>query len=191
VDHQKLSSLKSETDADLIQGCRRGDERAWERVLDRYERLIYSIALKHGLSVDEAADITQITFTILLQSLDSLREDTRLAAWLSTVAKRHVWRRLDKRRREQVSPEEDLASQDWSHGDSENPIRMWEQVEWLRDGLQQLDERCRQLLTCLYFEAKSLSYQEVASRFSLSVGSVGPTRARCLERLKSIMAEVV
>ncbi|HLF89686.1 MAG TPA: sigma-70 family RNA polymerase sigma factor [Anaerolineales bacterium] len=183
--------MTSETDIDLIHACRRGDMRAWERVLEKYERLVFSIALKYGLSVEDAADVTQTTFTILMQSLDSLREDTRLAPWLATVAKRHTWRCLTKRKREQVTPDEDLARQDWAVQRPANPFETWERVEWLRDGLGQLDERCRELLLTLYFEVETPSYVEVAERFEMSPGSVGPTRARCLERLKSLMVEAV
>src|SRR5262245_21529673 len=61
-----------QTDQDLIQACRAGDAQAWERLLDKYERLVFSISLNHGLTTDDAADITQITFTIFLQNLDSL-----------------------------------------------------------------------------------------------------------------------
>jgi len=183
--------LTTDTDFDLIQACRRGEMRAWERLLDKYERLVYSIALKYGLSVEDAADVAQITFTILMQSLDSLREDTRLAPWLVTVAKRHTWRWLTKHRREQVAPDEDLAAQEWGVHITANPIENWERVEWLRGGLEQLDERCRKLLSTLYFETETPSYVEVARQFKMPPGSVGPTRARCLERLKSLMLEAV
>src|SRR5215216_3858638 len=71
-------------------------------LLNRYERLVYSIPLRYGLSRDDAADIAQITFTILIQSMDSLSEDSRLGPWLVTVARRHTWRLLDRNRRERA-----------------------------------------------------------------------------------------
>src|SRR3990172_10262395 len=87
----RLSSAKADSpapDRDLILACRSGDKIAWERLLDKYERLVYSIPLNYGLTSEDAADISQITFTILIQSLDRLRDDTRLAPWLATVARR-------------------------------------------------------------------------------------------------------
>lgn len=180
--------MNEQTDYELIQACRRGDARAWDRLLDRYERLVYYIALKHGLTPDDAADVAQTTFTILMQRLDSLREDTRLAPWLSTVTKRQTWRWLSKQKREQVHPEEDLAGADWAHTRKvKDPFEAWERVEWLRAGLEKLDERCRELLQALYFEAETPSYVEIAERFAIATGSVGPIRARCLARLKDIM----
>lgn len=184
-------SLTSETDFDLIQACRKGESHAWERILNKFERLVYSIALKYGLSVEDAADVTQTTFTILMQSLDSLREDTRLAPWLATVAKRHTWRCMTKRKREQTTPDDDLAMQAWAVQRPANPFEAWERVEWLRNGLEQLDQRCREILLSLYFEAETPSYVEIAERFEMSPGSVGPTRARCLERLRALMVEAV
>jgi RNA polymerase sigma factor (sigma-70 family) len=181
----------SETDHDLIQACRKGDVHAWERVLDQYERLVYSVALKTGLSVEDAADVTQITFTILMQSLDDLREDSRLAPWLATVARRHAWRYLAKRRREPVGFEKDLAESGLAEERAANPFEMWERIEWLRAGLEKLDDRCRKLLKSLYFDTDQPSYADIADEMSMAVGSVGPTRARCLERLKALMTEAV
>src|ERR687892_616455 len=98
-----------QTDRDLIRACRSGDGRAWECLLDKYERLVFSISLNYGLTTEDAADITQITFTILLQSLDTLPDELRLSGWLTTVARRHTWRLLARNRREAVNPNEDLA----------------------------------------------------------------------------------
>ncbi|HZM20970.1 MAG TPA: sigma-70 family RNA polymerase sigma factor, partial [Anaerolineales bacterium] len=98
-----------QTDRDLIRACRSGDARAWERLLDKYERLVFSISLNYGLTTDDAADVTQITFTILLQNLNTLPDEIRLSSWLATVARRHTWRLLARNRREAVNPDEDLA----------------------------------------------------------------------------------
>ncbi|MGH2522850.1 MAG: RNA polymerase sigma factor, partial [Anaerolineales bacterium] len=141
----------AEFDHDLIQACLEGDSRAWERLLDKYERLVFSIPLNYGLTDDDAADITQTTFTILMQSLDTLREDTRLAPWLATVARRHSWRWLARRRRESVNPEADLTENE-ALGGSVDYTERWERLEWLNQGLNLLDERCRNLLLALYFD---------------------------------------
>src|SRR3712207_9440028 len=83
------------SDRDLIRRCQQGSAGAWQQLLNKYERLVYSIPLRYGLSRDEAADIAQNTFTILLESLDTLSEDSRLGAWLATVARRQSWRLLE------------------------------------------------------------------------------------------------
>ena len=178
-----------QTDHDLIRACHAGDGRAWERLLDTYERLVFSIALNYGLTTDDAADVTQITFTILLQNLDTLPDGIRLAPWLATVARRHTWRLLARNRREAVHPEEDLAGNE-TLGGVVDPSERWELAEWLNYGLSMLDERCRQLLLALYFDVEQPSYAQVADRLNMQVGSIGPTRARCLEQMKHNMHSV-
>lgn len=177
---------KLETDHDLIRACRAGDPRAWERLLDKYERLVFSISLNYGLTMDDAADVTQITFTILLQNLKTLPDGIHLASWLATVARRHTWRFLARNRREDVNPEEDLAGNE-TLGGIVDPSEGWELAEWLNYGLSTLDERCRQLLLALYFDAEQPSYAQVADHLKIPVGSIGPTRARCLEQMKQNM----
>lgn len=176
------------TDSDLIQACRAGDTDAWERLVDEYERLVYSIALNQGATAEDAADVTQITFTILMESLDDLRDDSNLAAWLGTVARRHTWRLLKRRRREPTGADADIAGDPTARKSPESntnvAVARWEQIEWIEYGLKLLDDRCRQLLLALYFDPDEPSYADVADRLDMAVGSVGPTRARCLERMR-------
>ncbi len=174
------------SDHDLIQACRAGDGRAWESLLDKYERLVFSISINHGLTTDDAADIAQITFTILLQNLDTLPDDIRLAPWLATVARRHTWRLVGRNRREAVNPKEDIAGNETFGGVIDDSQR-WELAEWIHYGLTTLDERCRKLLLALYFDAEQPSYAQVADHLNVPVGSIGPTRARCLEQMKQNM----
>lgn len=184
----------SESDRKLVESCRRGDARAWERLVSTYERLVFSIPLNYGLSRDDAADITQITFAYLIQSLDSETEIERLGPWLATVARRHTWRMMDRGRRESAGSHEDLAgSATLSEtaalvGKSDaDPVERWELAEWLHQGLSLVSEPCRELLLALYFDPQQPSYEEVAARLNRPVGSIGPTRARCLKALKKAM----
>lgn len=182
--------MQYETDDDLIRGCRTGDTEAWQELLDRYERLVFSIPLNYGLSRDDAADIVQLTFTSLIESLDTLHQESRLGAWLATVARRKTWRVIERGRRESVDEYEQLAETLPSLGqDSSSYLERWEMLEWLNHGLSALNARCRELLLALYFEPQEPSYAEIAERMGMSIGGIGPTRARCLERLKQIMTE--
>jgi len=177
------------TDRDLISACRSGDARAWERLLDKYERLVFSISLNYGLTTDDAADVTQITFTILLQNLNTLPDEIPLSSWLATVARRHTWRLLARNRREAVNPGEDLASNEAVGGIVDDRERR-ELAEWLYQGLSLLDERCRRLLLALYFDAEQPSYAQIADRLKMAIGSIGPTRARCLEQMRQSLHTV-
>ena len=165
---------------------------AWERMFGKYERLVFSIPLHYGLNSDEAADITQIVFTALLQSLDALHEDSNLGAWLCTVARRHTWRVLKRGQHEALDEVDDefmrkgaalLGQPDRSD------IQYWEMVNWLQQGLEKLGARCQELLRALYFDERQPSYTDVATQFGIPVGSIGPTRARCLAQLKKLLEE--
>lgn len=180
-------------DEALVRACREGDARAWRRLVKKYERLVYSIPLSYGLSHDDAADITQITFTVLSESLDSVRDESRLAAWLSTVAKRHTWRLLDRNRLESVSEHLDdveLAENAALLGKSDaDSIEYWELIEWLDAGLSKMKKPCRDLLLALYFQPEQPSYAQIAASLDVAVGSIGPTRARCLQSLRKLLEE--
>ena len=181
----------AESDRDLIQRCRRGSTGAWNQVLNRYERLVFSIPLRHGLPPDDAADVAQLTFTALVENMDKLAEDSRLGAWLSVVARRNTWRKLGRNRRE--IPSEHLEGTALAENavllgkNDANSIEHWELSDWLDGGLSQLSERCRALLTALYFKSELSSYAEVAEHFGMPLGSIGPTRARCLKRLRLVL----
>lgn len=179
-----------ESDDILIEKCRKGDADAWRRLVDRYQRLVYSIPLNYGASAADAADVAQLTFTILVQRLDDLREGTRLAPWLGTVARRHTWRLLERSRREAVGTHDDIAATEQTDGDAVfHPQEVLDRVMWLDSGLAQLDRRCRTLLMLLYLSPAQPSYAEVAEQLAMPVGSIGPTRARCLERMRTVLGE--
>jgi RNA polymerase sigma factor (sigma-70 family) len=180
-------------DRDLIRRCRQGSAGAWRQMLNNYERLVYSIPLRYGLSQADAADVAQTTFTILIQSLDTLPDDSRLGPWLATVARRHTWRFLERNRRETASESLDymrLTQSAMLLGKHDaDSIEHWELSEWLDAGLSKVSERCRELLLVLYFQSEQSSYTEVAERMGMPLGSIGPTRARCLKRLKQVLGK--
>jgi RNA polymerase sigma factor (sigma-70 family) len=181
------------SDRDLILRCRQGSAGAWHQLLNRYERLVYSIPLRYGLSRDDAADIAQITFTILIQNIDSLTEDSRLAPWLVTVARRHSWRLMERNRRESANEcleGTDVAASAVVLGKSDaDSIEHWELTEWLEAGLSKISAACRELLLALYFQPETSSYAEVAEHLGMPLGSIGPRRARCLKSLRRVLGE--
>lgn len=174
------------SDHSLLLACQRGDRRAWQQLLDRYERLVYSIPLQFGLSRTDADDVAQMTFTALLSSLDVIEDETRLGAWLATVAKRQTWRLAERRRRERPDGDDEIDTAT----DDDDARASVERLEWLHQGLVQMDDRCRALLTALYFDEREPSYVDVGAQFGIPVGSIGPTRARCLQKLKSILDDL-
>lgn len=170
----------------LLERCRTGEEAAWSELVTRYERLVYGVALREGLAVDDAADVTQSVFETLFTSLDALREVERLSSWLYAVARRQAWKVRERRRREQpssiVTEGEDPGSAHMT-----DPAGDLDRALSLHEALQELGEPCRGLLTALYFDPAQPSYAEVAARLGRPVGSIGPSRARCLQHLRAVL----
>lgn len=169
------------SDLELLTACRAGDPQAWELLVERYERLVFSVALRNGVTREEAADITQMTFIALLESIAKLREEQRVASWLMSVSRRLAWRQRRRNERELLGLEGVSLSDD--------AIANWERVAVVQEGLQRLGRACRDLIQALYFDPASPSYAAVAERLGRPIGGIGPMRARCLQRLRSLLGE--
>lgn len=172
-------------DSRLIQDCLKGRQAAWDELVERYSRLIYSIPLRMGLSHTDADDVVQVVWGIVLRRLETLREVDRLSAWLIRTTHRESWRR-GRQTRKHVSLDEahaDRATPD------EDEVVVLERQQLVRQALEQLDERCRKLLMALFFDRESKGYDEIASDLGIKVGSIGPTRARCFKRLEKILGK--
>ncbi|WP_229053000.1 RNA polymerase sigma factor [Aeromicrobium sp. Leaf350] len=175
-------ALAAPTDPELLQRCRAGDAAAWDLLVERYERLVFSVALRNGLSRDDAADVTQTTFVALIDALHRLEDDQRLASWLMTVARRQAWRVRSTSRR-------DLPLEALVEPATEDPYELWDTQTVVHDALATLGGTCRELLLALYFDPEEPSYADIATRLGRSIGGIGPLRGRCLERLRTLMTE--
>lgn len=169
------------TDADLLRRCRRRDAEAWNLLVARYERLVYTVALRNGLNAEDAADVTQSAFVALVDSLDRIRDDEKLASWLMTVARRQAWRTRNLSRR--------TTSLEVAAEATSDPFADWATVAALHDALATLGGTCRELLLALYFDQDAPSYAEIARRFGRSIGGIGPLRGRCLDKLREILRD--
>lgn len=177
-------------DAALVLACRRGDARSWEALIEKYKRLIYAIPKRARLDDDQAADVFQMVFSKLVENLDKIEQPERLQAWLVTTARRETIRLINESRRtvSVTSDDEDAPDPLDSIADT-NPLpdEVLERLQFqqrIRAGMDAIDERCRNLLQWLYGEVDAPSYAEIAARLGIPEGSIGPTRARCVEKLK-------
>jgi RNA polymerase sigma factor (sigma-70 family) len=169
------------SDRELIDACLRGEQDAWTDLILRYQRLIYSVARKLCPHVEDSADVFQRVCLDLFQSLKTLRNDQTLPAWLITVTKRRAYSVL-KNTRENI-PIDDSFSEDAPH------VEAVEREFLLERYLSELPERCQQLIHLLYFDADEPSYEEVSKHTGMPVASIGPTRARCLEKLRKLVGK--
>jgi RNA polymerase sigma factor (sigma-70 family) len=181
------------SDGSLVQACRQGDEAAWEALVRRYQRLIYSIPRRSGMADDSAADIFQRVFSKLFESLDRIEQPERVGAWLVTAAKRETWRMS---RQERALTPLSGAGPDGEDDEVEIPdtaplpedvVAALQQQHAVRGALAQMDKRCRSLLTMLFYRAEAPPYTEIAATLGTSEGSIGPTRARCLDKLRRLL----
>lgn len=183
-------------DAQLIERCRAGDAMAWRALVSRYQRLVHAIVIRMGLDDHVAADVFQTVFEKLMRHIGSLREPDRLQAWIVTTAKREglAARRAGQRQvsMSRADDEDPDAHDEWDIADqtprAEQQLEELQQLNRLRLALDRLDERCRELLLLVFRdEDERLGYDEVGRRLQLPVGSIGPTRSRCLGKLRKLL----
>jgi RNA polymerase sigma factor (sigma-70 family) len=180
------------TDEELITACRDGDGAAWAVLVERYERLVYTVPSRYGLTPAEIDDVFQSVWFSLLRSLDGIREPDRIAAWLVTTARRECWERRrgsDFRMSSAGSPETDLRNEPVDQIAPEEAVAEFLAHERLRLALEHLDDRCRTLLELLYYDSDEPSYAQIAEILDMPIGSIGPVRARCLNKLRLILHE--
>ena len=172
---------------DLVQAAAAGDRQAWDHVVNRFSGLLWSVAAGYRLSHADAADVFQTTWLKLLENLDSLRDPERVGAWLATTARRESQRALRRSDRVQpVSDERELEPEGPGAPPPEAAVLRSERDRVLWHAFAQLSEACQRLLRIVV--VVSPPYQEVAAALDMPVGSIGPTRARCLERLRRNLA---
>jgi RNA polymerase sigma factor (sigma-70 family) len=174
--------------ADLVRAAGTGDRAAWDGLVARYAGLVWAVARGHRLQGEDAADVFQTTWLRLVEQLPRIREPERVGAWLATTARRECLRVLRRSGRETTrGPEALEAVPDDAPGFDEGLVRA-EQHEALWHHLQTSSDRCRRLLRVLVADPP-LSYAEVAEVLEMPIGSIGPTRRRCLEQLRQRLEE--
>ncbi len=176
-------NLAEASDADVIQRCLDGSERAWDTLLARYEKLIYHTAFRAGAASDEVGEIFQVVCVTWFQELPRLRNPERLGAWLVTTTRRACWSHWRSERRHRTGPESIVIDADASAESPEALAAAAYDARAVQSAIQALPDPCRRLLTLLYLQPERPTYAEVAERLRVPVNSIGPMRMRCLEKL--------
>jgi RNA polymerase sigma factor (sigma-70 family) len=173
--------------ATLVKCAAEGDHEAWNALVDRYTGLLWSVASAHRLAAPDAADVVQTTWLRLVEKLDQIRQPDRLPAWLVTTARRECLRVLGLAKREEVGAADDLAANlpDEREGPPETAMLLDERNAILWHCFRQLSERCQTVLRIL-MASPAPSYADVSDALDIPVGSIGPTRGRCLDRLREL-----
>jgi RNA polymerase sigma factor (sigma-70 family) len=170
---------------DLVRGAAGGDSRAWNELVDQFAGMVWAVARAHRLSAADAADVSQTTWLRLVEHLDRITQPERLGGWLATTA-RHEALRVARLGSRQIPVDEatiDLVAEEGASTDAalladERAREVWALVT-------RLSVRCQLILRLLTADPP-LSYRDLGEALEMPVGSIGPTRARCLEHLRTI-----
>ena len=181
-----------ESDEALLVRCRNGDGDAWQSLVNRYQRLIYAVPRRAGLDEHAAADVFQSVFAELIGQIGRIRQPDRLQAWLVTTARRKTLKAISSRAG--VSLDDESGSslvETLVHPDPlpDEVLLELERQQALRLAIAALDDRCRHLLEGLYCADEPATYDSLSGLLGIPVGSIGPTRARCLDKLRRLMAD--
>jgi len=169
----------------LVTRARDGDRQAWDQLVDRYAPLVWSICRRRQLEAADARDAAQTVWLNLVDHLDSLRDPAALPGWLATTTQRECGRILRAARQPdnaayapaaQTIPDEHARA-------AEQDLLAAERHAALREAFEQLPPGCQQLLTLLTADPP-VSYAEISTQLGIPAGSIGPTRRRCLDKLR-------
>ena len=170
----------------LVTRARNGERQAWDALVERYAPLIWSICRRHRLEAADAQDAAQNVWLKLVDQLDKIRDPAALPGWLATTTRRECGRILRTARQ---TPRRRVMR--WPPGSSrtdhaqaaEQDLLAAERHAALREAFGQLPPGCQQLLALL-IQDPALSYAEISARLGIPVGSIGPSRRRCLDKLR-------
>ena len=171
----------------LLAQASAGDEEAWGALTDRFSRLVWAVARSFRMSPEDSADAVQNTWLKLLENLDRIQRPEALPGWLTTTARHEALGILRRRGREVLSREDDVGAEvaDAATDDLDAALLDDERDAALWRCFHGLSARCQQLLRVL-MAADRQHYSEVAAELGMPIGSIGPTRMRCLDQLRAL-----
>jgi len=174
--------------AALVRRAASGDQPAWDLLVERYQSMVWSIVRSFRLGAHDASDVVQTVWLRLVENLQRLREPEAVGTWLATTARNECLAQYRRRGRQAVPV--DMAAHEVADARTAAPgdaVMVRERDAALWAALDHISERCRQLLRVLSAEPPP-SYQEVSAVLEMPVGSIGPTRARCLDKLRQVIS---
>jgi RNA polymerase sigma factor (sigma-70 family) len=173
--------------AGLVRRASDGDLGAWERLVEQFARLIWSITSEFKLAESDAADVAQTTWLRLLEHIDRIEHPDRVGSWLAATARHECLRNLAAHKKVVLGHDEEHLESVAGHGpEVDERLLADERAEVVREALARLPRRWQRLLEMLMADPPA-SYAEISDQLGLPVGSIGPTRGRCLARLRVLL----
>jgi RNA polymerase sigma factor (sigma-70 family) len=174
--------------AGLVRRAAGGDEDAWNAIVTRFERLVYATIRGLRLNAADTEDVWQTTWLRLAEHIGRLREPQALGGWLAQTARHEGYRMLRLRSRELATDDAGGGEIATADAPAEAGLVAEEEQTAVWRSLHQLSDACQRLLRVLSVDPPP-SYEEVSAALDMPIGSIGPTRARCLEKLRKLLAE--
>jgi RNA polymerase sigma factor (sigma-70 family) len=178
----EVSEADQPTLTALVERARAGDGAAWNAVVDRFASLLWSVCRRHRLSDADAEDVCATVWLRLVERLDSIRTVEALPGWLATTTARECLAVIRHRKRQLPTDAVDVERPDGSPEMAAGLVAA-EESSALRLAFAELPERCRRLLALLFADPPP-AYSQVSDTMAMPVGAIGPTRQRCLDRLR-------
>lgn len=173
--------------ADLLSAARAGNEDSLGQIVNELSPLLWQVARSAGLSQSDAEDVLQTVWIRLITHLDSIHDAGALTGWLVTTTKREAWR-VRAATRKQLPADQDVFADLPDKGPgSEEQVILEDQRRELWAAIGMLSRRCQELLRIMAFAPRP-DYATVAAALGMRVGSIGPTRGRCLAKLRALLA---
>ena len=184
----RMPEQNAKTDiAGWVRGAAGGDRRAWERLVDQYGRLIWSITVDFKLAESDAADVVQTTWLRLLEHIDRIEYPDRVGYWLAATARNECLRNLAARKRVVLAHDDEVLGGVVASGPGvDERILADERDQVVRDALSRLPRRWQRLLELLMADPP-MPYTDISDELGLPMGSIGPTRGRCLAQLRVLL----
>jgi RNA polymerase sigma factor (sigma-70 family) len=185
-----MGCVDSNEVADVVRRAAAGDSAAWNTIVDEFSNLLWAVATGFRLGRADAAEVVQTTWVRLVENLDRIKQPEALPGWLATTARREALRMVRMQGREMLVDTEFSFSGERGPEDADpEPSALREDrrrlIWW---AVNQLPENCQALLHLLTVVRPT--YAEVSDMLGIPIGSIGPTRGRCLKRLREILAEL-
>ncbi len=177
--------------APLVRRAAAGDKAAWEGLVDQFSRLLWAMTRDFRLAEVDAADVVQATWLRLLEHIDRIEYPERIGSWLATTARHECLRHIAASKKLTPVDDHDIVfSGPAAHQpEIEERLLAEERAQAVRAAVATLPTRSQRLLELLIADPP-VSYTEISAQLGLPVGSIGPTRGRCLERLRLILRPV-
>jgi RNA polymerase sigma factor (sigma-70 family) len=164
-----------------------GDLYAWNRLVDQYSRLIWSITASFKLVESDAADVVQTTWMRLIEHIDRIEQPARVGSWLASTARNECLRHVAARKRIVLVREDCEFDGADHHGAAvDEALLANERVQDVRDAMSHLPSQWQRLMEMLMADPP-VSYAEISDQLGLPIGSIGPTRGRCLAKLRVLL----